>query len=404
MKRVLKNKIFLVVLAFIAFTSIGAYAANLISASEVSYKGTTVEAALDALYSGKSGGSSTIITGLNASATVTGATVHITASPTATDNNKIVGYHYYLVEKNNTDNVSVKMSTDTTVSFTALKPQTEYQYYVSAYDTENNFATSMSTEIETEDFSITFSDKYDKYIYIDSANGNDTTGDGTKSNPYKTLNKISANGIVVNNYSYGIILNSGSYELTNKIFELTNNKSINIIGNRQNTILNVSNGIYANSHGGSKAYDVNIYRLVWYGVAKTNAVDILTPLNLYNVVFKFDSTSFSYSYFNSQNTYVFTNCTMPTNSSSMFRTTEGTIKLTNCYGGFSSGYSTSNSNWDYQTNTITSNPQVDTTTYRITDVDEAWKNNGTGQNADGGTANRGVYGGAYSWDIIDDIF
>ena len=95
---------------------------------------------------------------------------------------------------------------------------------------------------------------------------------------------------------------------------------------------------------------------------------------------------------------------MPTNSSQMFRTTEGTIKLTNCYGGFSSGYSTSNSNWDYQTNTITSNPQVDTNTYRITDVDETWKNNGTGENADGGTANRGVYGGAYSWDIIDDIF
>lgn len=406
MKRVFKNRIFLVVLALVVFTSIGVYAANMISASEVSYNGTTVKDALDALYSSGGSGASTVITGLSSNATVNGSTIYVTATPAATDNNKIVGYHFYLIEKDNNQNISVKMSKDNTVTFASLKPHTKYLYYASAYDTNNGFITSVTNEVETEDFSIVFTDKFDKYIYIDAVNGDDTSGDGTRTNPYKTLVKIAENGIIINNFTYGIILNSGTYELTNKIFELTNNRSINIIGNRQNTILR-SVGIYANSGGGSKNYDLNIYRLVWRGEPnQPNSINAKTSMNLYNVAFSFKSAAFSYSYFcPAENaSYTFNNCTLPYSSSSMMRTTGGSIKVTNGYGGFSSGYSTSNSNWDYQTNTITSNPQVDTTTYRITDVDEAWKNNGTGENADGGTANRGVYGGAYSWDIIDDIF
>lgn len=405
MKRVFKNRIFLAVLAIAIFTSIGVYAASMISASQVSYKGMTVEEALNTLYSKSGGGSSsTIITSLNANATVTGVAIRITAAPTATDNNKIVGYHYYIIEKNNTENVISKISTNNTISFTALKPQTEYLYYVSAYDVDNNSIKSATGEIQTESYSIIFGDKFDKYIYIDSTNGNDTSGDGTKANPYKTLDKIAENGIISNDYSYGIILNSGNYDLTNTIFTLTNNKSINIIGNKEKTILNVGN-IYGNQLGGSRSYTVNIYRLVWNGKPTgPNALGIRTTLNLYNIAFKFDDTSFNVSYFYTGGSHNFYNCTLPFNTSNMLRTTNGTIQLTNCYGGFSSGYNTSQSNWDYQTNTITSNPQVDINTYRITDDDSAWKGNGTGNNDDGSTANRGVYGGTYSWDGVDDLF
>ena len=78
--------------------------------------------------------------------------------------------------------------------------------------------------------------------------------------------------------------------------------------------------------------------------------------------------------------------------------------MTNCYGGYSSGYGTNNSSWDYHTNYITYSPSVNSTTYRITDSESVLKNEGTGTNPDGTVANLGVYGGTYSWDLEDDIF
>ncbi len=406
MKKLFKNRLFLVILTFIISISTCAVAAN-ITARDISYKGMTVEEALDNLYkNGGSGGSgnSSIITSLATDITVEGVQATAVVIPTATDTNKIITYHYFMVEKENSENVKHIVSQDSIVKFTGLNAYTNYSYYCVAYDINNNYISSQPKDVTTEEVAIAFKNKFDKYIYIDSNTGDDTTGDGTSSNPYKTLAKIATAGIVQNDYTYGIILNSGTYDLTSSIFTLTNNKSINIIGNREKTILNVGE-LYANNSGGSTQYDVNLYRLIWHGTSKANnTISLKTKMDLYNVVFNLDYKNHEYSYFSSNNEYEFYNCTLPDNTSKLLRTTGGTLKLTNCYGGFSSGYGTNENSWNYQTNTITKTPQVDSSTYRITDSDETWKSNGTGLNPDNSQANRGVYGGTYSWDVKDDLF
>ncbi len=192
----------------------------------------------------------------------------------------------------------------------------------------------------------------------------------------------------------------GTYKLTERIFELNCNKSINIIGNKENTILEEENGLYPNSSGGSKLYDVNIYRLIWNSKnVNTNAIFLSTTLKIYNVAFKIDFTTSSYSYFIPDTSgYNFYNCTLGTNVKSFFRTTQGNIHLTNCYGGFTSGYGTDDSNWKYKTNYITATPKVDPKTYKITDEESICRNVGTGKNPDNSQANLGVYGGEFSWE------
>lgn len=269
---------------------------------------------------------------------------------------------------------------------------TEYENQIDKFYENNNDLFEIDEHI-----------KVDKKIYISSKEGSDETGTGVKDNPYSTLDKISEKGIIENNYSYAIILMDGTYKLTKKIFELDCNKSINIIGNKEKTILEEENGLYANIGGGSILYNVNMYRLIWNGKkANTNAVSLKTSLNLYNVAFKMDFVGASYSYFSPSDKettiFNFYNCTLGTNVSSFLRTTHGTMQLTNCYGGFTSGYGTNNSNWDYKTNYITSEPSVDADTYKITDNESIWKNKGTGKNPDGTQANLGLYGGEYSWE------
>ena len=123
-------------------------------------------------------------------------------------------------EKNNNQIVYDIVSKSNTASFQNLKPYTKYLYYCVAYDINNNSVKSSAGEAETENLVVELANKYDKYIYIDSVNGNNTTGTGTKSNPYKTLAKITESGVINTGYSYGIVLNSGSYDLTASIFNL----------------------------------------------------------------------------------------------------------------------------------------------------------------------------------------
>lgn len=241
----------------------------------------------------------------------------------------------------------------------------------------------------------------DKKIHINSQLGDDSTGDGTKNNPYATLDKIAETGIIENGYSYAIILSDGEYELTQKMFELNCNKELNLFGNKQNTIVKVA-GLYSNKIGGSLDYNVNLYRLVWHGTQNPyNTNTLQSKLSLYNVAFKFDFESASYSYFDaasSTSIIEFVNCTMPTLVTENLRTeNNGLIHLTNCYGGYATSSWGINSDWNYQTNYITTTPQVNET-YQIIEEESIWKNKGTGTNPDGTPANLGVYGGEYSWE------
>ena len=353
---------------------------------------------------------SDIISKLDIAVTVKGTKITINLTPEATDSSKILGYHYFAVNKNNTNEILADITKSSTCT---IKGNTASQYsvYAIAYDIYNGYIISeVKNDIVTTSINVELGNKFDKYIYIDATNGNDTSGNGTKQSPYKTLDKIADSGIIENDYSYGIVLKDGTYSLTKKIFELQNcNKSINIIGNRQNTILQVHD-LYENSGGGSKKYNVNLYRLVWNGTyGGCNTMFLSTKIKLYNVGFKLDFNSVDYSYFISavdeSSNYEFFNCTLTKKIANLCSVQgSGTaMKLTNCYGGFTSGYATANSIWNYQTNYITDTPNVDSTTYEIKDSDSVWKDVGTGKDLDDSTADLGVYGGEYSWEYKDDI-
>ena len=314
-------------------------------------------------------------------------------------------YDYYI-----DGNLKIENTNSTEEIFGNLNPYTEYNIVV-RMKYGKNIIESNILKVKTSKtlISIKLSDKFDKYIYIDSSNGSDENGDGSKNKPYATLDKIAESGIIENNYSYGIVLNDGNYELTYKVFELNCNKSINLIGDKEKTILKV-NGIYSNKGGGKIDYSVNFYRLIWDGnnYNSHNVINTYTNIGFYNVSFINIATDGWTSYFcpdyQGKTQYTLNNCVLGQYVEALLRTTGGTIQLTNCYGGFTSGYSTSDSSWNYKTNYITSTPKVDSTTYQITDDDNVWKNVGTGTDPDESQASLGVFGGEYSWEYNDDIF
>ena len=326
--------------------------------------------------------------------TKTGFTVIANANDAEADgtNSKsgIQRYEYYIKEETEKDYTKHETN-EGKYSITNLKPGTRYNVYVVAYDKANNSKNSevilCETDVET------------KEIYIDSINGNDENGDGTKEKPYSTLEKIAQNGIIEPGIKYNINLNDGEYTIGNKFANLNCNQSINIYGKKEKTKI-IANDIYSNYGGGNGNYEINFYRLVWRTTkVVTNAIMPKTDLNFYNVAFDINFDIASYSYFIAGGSeYEFVNCTLPKHVKNFLRTDMGIIRLTNCYGGYSSGYGTSDNTWNYKTNYITSTPKVDTPTYRITDDESKWKNVGTGTNPDGSQANLGVYGGKYSWE------
>ena len=350
--------------------------------------------------SGSSNGSSESVNVGKVAVTITDVKARrFTINAKPEDESKIALYQYYI------DNKLVYEGTEKSYTAINLTYNTNYNIKVRVIPR----ATIDIAEVQqktAEEPVVELANKFDKYIYIDSASGNDTTGDGTKEKPYSTLDKIAESGIIEKGKSYGVVLKNGEYQLTEKIFNLDYDREINIIGNKQKTILKV-NGIYSNYSGGKGGYNVNFYRLIWDGNNCNNPNVIMpkTEMNLYNIAFK-NIASNGYSYFDPMpgTSYKINNSTLPNNPSNMLRTLEGTIQLTNCYGGFTSGYSTTDGTWNYKTNYITSTPKVDNTTYKITDDESKWKNVGTGTNPDGSQANLGVYGGEYSWEFESDLF
>lgn len=312
----------------------------------------------------------------------------------AEDANNIALYRYYVngklvyqgIESNyKVEGLNAKTTYDVEVRVVPLK-----EYSVGTLKQETLYAPT-----------IELSNKFDKYIYIDATNGNDTTGNGTSSEPYKTLNKITSSGIIEQGYSYGIVLKSGTYDFTSPMLSLKCNMSINFIGERQNTIIKWSE-LYTNGGYGTTNYSINYYRLV---VSTNNAGDhgptIKNASNFYNVVFNMKHNKTYDHYMPYSQPFNLYNCSS-VGVATKLRCTHGTIHLTNCYGNFTNGYNTTEDKWNYQTNYITSTPSVDSN-YKITESESTWKNVGTGTDLDGTTADLGVYGGEYSWLYKTDL-
>ena len=305
-------------------------------------------------------------------------------------------YVYYVKSSKDSEYTAYE-STKASYTFNTLETGTEYTIYIVAYDKAGNINTS-TEEIQKTNVA-------NKKIYIDSINGNDTTGNGTEGNPYLTLAKITEEGIIKNGYSYTILLMNGEYDLPNDIITLTNDNSIDIFGNKQNTIINLPNKVIGNQANGDQ-----------------NVGNIDYSLNFYRLIMKLDWNVNSSNYWRSKNNVSFNNVVLMVNGARMYggilclpkctinncisvgnntiniRCDVGETTLTNSYGRFSSGYGTTDANWNYQTNYITTAPQVNSTTYQIIESESIWKNVGTGTNPDGTKANLGVYGGEYSWE------
>lgn len=311
--------------------------------------------------------------------------------------NNIAIYQYYV------DGKLIYEGPEKQYTVRNLNQNTKYNVEVKVIP-RSSISVAKLEQITSEQPIVDFTHKFDRYLYIDSVNGSDTEGEGSKDKPFASINKIIGNGIIEKGKSYGIILNSGDYNLTESIFDMDYDNEMSFIGNKDKTVVNVDK-IYANTGGGKDNYKINFYRLIWNGKNNTSYNPIIPKLevNLYNVVFK-NIASNSYSYFCPSNNMNITNCLLPNHPSNMLRTTGGKVQLTNCYGGFTSGYGTSDSSWNYKTNYITLYPKVNGSTYQITDEENVWKNVGTGTNLDGTQASLGVYGGEYSWEYEDDIF
>ena len=187
------------------------------------------------------------------------------------------------------------------------------------------------------------------------------------------------------------------------MISLNCNKSINIFGNKKNTILELpSVGIGSNntSNNGTYDYSLNFYTLVMElnSTTRSNYWMCKNSITFNNIVFKIScNTTHCFIRVNTSSMFEMNNC-ISINSPLKLRCDAGKGKLTNCYGNFASGTSTQDSQWKDQTDYITSTPQVDSTTYRITEDESVWKDKGTGTDPDGSPADLGIYGGEYSWE------
>ena len=301
---------------------------------------------------------------------------------------------YYIKKKEDIEYIKYE-SQNTNYKFSDLEGDTEYDFYVIAFDRAGN---SKMSEVKTQ-----MTKSGPKDIYIDSVNGNDLTGNGSSTKPFATLKKITIKGIIKKDYIYNIYLQEGTYFMPKyyDLIELDSNQQINIYGKKQNTIIKLPyEGIGSNTgSGGTTKYSINFYRMII----------TLDSTDRYNYWCSANNITFNNIVFNSKFAQNFffvndTNSTIKLNNCILIgkmkiRCDRGMVLLSNCYGGFASGYKTTDDKWNYKTNYITNyDPKVDLTTYRITDDEEKWKNIGTGTNPDGSQANLGVYGGEYSWE------
>ncbi|BCJ93341.1 hypothetical protein acsn021_09100 [Anaerocolumna cellulosilytica] len=239
--------------------------------------------------------------------------------------------------------------------------------------------------------------EFKEIVYIDGTNGNDTTGDGSKNKPFKT---------VVKGFDYldancredgAIIIKDGTYDVSN-IFK-GNSNNLNARYNKMKISL------LAETMGKVSFTNVKEWMVI------ENNYSYRIKVSLYGIIFK--STNAYYHLAGDNWMNEFYNCVIAGGYGGVHGVvSDANIKVENCLflGSPSSKYyiadsitgsalnsaSTSNSIDPYRgtkTNCLY-NVTVDSN-YNITS--SGWKNAGIGQNPDGTTANIGVYGGQFAW-------
>lgn len=192
-------------------------------------------------------------------------------------------------------------------------------------------------------------------IYIDALNGYDSQGNGSSSNPYKTLEYFCNYVAVKTDGDYTVYLKRGTYEIvSNNIFGQFTSGNLTIIGLGEQTEILQKTGMYANSTGGNANFTLNIAKCrynILTSLTSYNLIGFYWKWNFYNVLFEFIPDN-SYSVFSSSTSMIIRNCVKLTNSTSFLRKNSSTISVYDSMGYFTSGYSTSQSDWDKGGNSI----------------------------------------------------
>lgn len=193
-------------------------------------------------------------------------------------------------------------------------------------------------------------------IYLDAINGSDTSGNGSETSPYKTLQYFCDSVAVKNNSDYKVILNKGIYEITNgNIFGQFNSGNMTIIGKGENTEIIQRVYMYQNSIGGSVDFSLLISK------CKYNILTTLTGANVngfrwkwsfYNVLFEYTPNNQTSVFSTSSKELVFRNCVKLTNTTSFLRKNSSIISVYDSMGYFTSGYQTTQADWDKGGNII----------------------------------------------------
>lgn len=193
-------------------------------------------------------------------------------------------------------------------------------------------------------------------IYLDAINGSDTLGNGSETSPYKTLQYFCDSVAVKNNAGYKVILNKGIYEITNStIFGQFNSGNMIIIGKGGNTEIVQKVYMYQNSVGGSVDFSLLIAK------CKYNILTTLTGANVngfrwkwsfYNVLFEYTPNNQTSVFSTSGKELVFRNCVKLTNTTSFLRKNSFVISVYDSMGYFTSGYQTTQADWDKGGNII----------------------------------------------------
>ncbi|MDU5143601.1 MAG: hypothetical protein E6230_15595 [Paenibacillus dendritiformis] len=200
---------------------------------------------------------------------------------------------------------------------------------------------------------------YDKKYVVDALNGDDASGDGIKK-PFKTLSKLLQ--FIPKDKNSLIKLEDGEYTFGQDISDGFASCRVTIVGNKARTTLKQIQGLYSNKGGGSGTFTLEFIQLIFTidaALTQHNLNNFKFTWNMYNIVIV-EVPSNDYAVFVPDGgTLKIYNCINISPSNNLLRTTYGIIELTNCYGGFTSGYGTNNSNWDKRNNIITSTPIYD---------------------------------------------
>ena len=285
--------------------------------------------------------------------------------------------------------------------------------------------------------------EYNKIIYVDAINGDDTSGDGSKDNPYATIQKAVS---VLDTDKTAIKLTGGQtynehasrvvgtyYNRENALFNLTANVDYDVIGDPENppTVKLVSFGsgshnyfLTLSGNNITKAHTINFYDLILvpevpgHGCLSDLSASYTHTVTFNNVVFDHNAQGLNFAYLNGGMFSTANGITYNINNSIINATRFAYANIGRCYVNLANSlilcekpiYNHSHKEltltldtcWvypdtseNYWTGTWeVKDPQLDSQ-YNIT-VD-GWQDVGTGTDPDGSVADIGVYGGPYAW-------